>query len=231
MELVRHEDTLRTLVKAALQVLPGGGCLAELSELVPSASARRIEKTLRSAASELSRLQAEIASVDERLKQSEVAQVFLQASVGAATRTTSDEQRVQLGSLLAKGLTATDSETTNIQALMDTWSSLDDIEKLIFAEVATGKVTQKDLREKYPETFGPQYFGTNYTENRFGEDMHRSRIDRLIQFRLLRPPAHRLKEWQDHTMGYQFENFIASGRGEVLVGLLGLAMKPRQRPA
>lgn len=222
MNLIATEDTFRTLLKAALQVIPiVGGVIAEITDLAPSGAQRRIQETLREVAKELARLGVSLTAVEERLANSEPAQVLIHDGVNAAMRTTSTTQRIQLGSLLAKGLTATELETTNINSLLVAWADLDDVEKLLFTEIAKGPTSQKILSARFPETFGRAYFGEGYVVHRFTEDMHRNRIDRLNQSRLIRPPAHLAEKWQKHELGYQFENFILSGRGEVLWDLLG----------
>lgn len=67
MGITTPEDTVRTLFKAALQVVPlVGGAIAELTDLAPSGAQRRIQETLREVAKELARLGTSISAVEER---------------------------------------------------------------------------------------------------------------------------------------------------------------------
>lgn len=221
MERGNIEGLAHTSVRALLQLVPlvGGAAAEVLGHVWTAPSVRRLKSFCEHFERRLAENAVDMDELRERVARSEATQVLIADVVAAVTRTTSEEQRAQLATLLAKSIDSTDRDIANAAFVLRCWQELDDVEKLILVGLKEKWFDNENRTTHHVDVFGVDYFGANDHYTRMAkDDLHIRRISHMMQLGLIRPIND--EKWRNRQLGYQFINFIPSSTGESLLYLL-----------
>lgn len=126
-----RSDVPRTAVLALLQLVPGvGGSIAQIiGDAWATNASKRIEATMGFVIEELIRLHSNVDRLRERVAGGRRSGDFFWEVIRAAPRTVSDEERRQLGNLLARGLSLHEMHVSDSRSLLQRWQEIDTVER------------------------------------------------------------------------------------------------------